>query len=1260
VDVIHDVWPDHAALTARFHSPATMSHVFTWPVPAAFPWPLQFGEDVKWESQDDPGAAYQVLWQNIESSAARACPFPIPARSLGRAQRLQRKKTRVPQFAPVKAGRQGDFQPAFHGTSLSHAQWIRQVRRFQAYARLANCNASHAGVQRAESWGAILRASGFAPDFVQWWRVSDHKAAGAPANCPEIPPDSATAWAMFDSLAMSLRALEKDLVKHSRQYAKFRRSQNPNIVFSDIRPPSVPGVDLLLQPIRATVEEVCEEEQKLVLGHACSFDTAKPIVCNGAPLQVIHHEEDAIWVEDCSGVESGAQVCQTRLLGTHQDLAKEFVDAWKERWMRHADVPPQRWETIIQFAKVHMPHNRFHWNSMTGNDLRRVISCKKSNSSHGLDGVRLSDLKKMPGPCLQAFSDMFHDAEITGRWPPQVVNGKVVSLAKVPTPGGPSDFRPITIFGLLYRCWSSFHAKRALNALEPHLPATLYGSRQGKHATQLWAKLLWAIECSHENQVELTGLVLDLQKAFNLLPRLAVFEIAAHVGIPGPVLVGWAGALSQMRRFFLIRHSLSEGVPSVTGFPEGCGLSCVAMVLVDAAFHRWLEVFFPLCTSLSYVDDWQVVCNHPDMLLGAKQALDRFVHAMDLVVDARKTFAWSVSSNGRKSLKTQGLRVVQAAKNLGAHVQFTRKHTNASLVDRVNSMQRIWPKLRVSASRYHIKIRALKVAAWPRALHAVAATSLSEATFQSLRAGAMKGVAADGAGSNACLQFGMIEHPMSDPQFWAIIQTFRCMRECGDARQLKPRLASLAFGESGCPENGISATLLLRLQTLLWHVTPAGLIQDCFGCFSLFSASLTEVTLRAQYAWQFVVAQKVSHRPGLANLHLADPGDTRGWLSTLPDDDQALFRKCLNGSHITQDGKVHCQEGSDDMCPYCLCTDSRFHRFWECERFVSLREQLPTDLRQLVPVLPEFLTAYGWSIKANTVTTWLQMLCDIPLPPMVIISPSVGVLHLFTDGSCMNQSIPSCRVASCAVVRAAPDLGGTSEVIALGPLPGMLQSAYRAEIFAVWQALVTARRHEGTSHIWSDCQAVVTRLRKLLAGAELRVNGAHFDLWQRVQEALQDFAVGQVLVTKVTAHQSMRSARTPLEEWCFWHNHIVDQAAGYAQWHRPPGFWDFYAKHVTEVERCRYISRQIQMVLLSISQAVVRDDSDADAIPRETLCETPPVPGHAWRPPSFLSAGQSSSLVRGYDGAHSVVMVLVFSGRYYLTSALGFALATIH
>ena len=1219
VEVLPDVWPDHSVLVGRFRALRLAPPTWIWPMPDSLPWPRYFAQNVVWSASDgDMTASYAGLWKNIESSACEQSPCPVASRMLGRAALLAPKKVQA-KFAPVKAGRKGDLQPEYFGPSLRHSQWMRQARRLQAFARLTTNESPQLGSQKAEAWGAVIRAKGFYTSFADWWWTMKFKTGGAPECCPMFPPNHDVAIAMFDSMVLAVRNFEMELRRSSRQYARYRRDQNPNLVFADIRPPAVPGVDVLLQPIRAVVESVDPDEGLIVLDSPCSFRPDVVIACAGRPLDVIHHSDDAIWVSDVEGVQLGDEVRQTRFVGSHADLEREFVQVWRDRWMRHADVPPERWNVITNFAKQHMPRIHAQWGSMQPSDVRQIVRCKKKSTSPGFDGVTLADLKSMPESVLSAFCDMFRQIEITGCWPSQLIDGRVVSLAKVQCPGSPADFRPITVFGLLYRIWSSFHSKHALSTLDSILPDTLYGSRPGRYAAQIWAKLLWTVEHSFLHSVDLTGVVADLQKAFNMIPRLAVFEIAGHIGLPGHMLVAWAGALSQMKRRFLLRGSLTQGVPSVTGFPEGCGLSCVAMVLIDHAFHLWMQAFFPMCTALTYVDDWQLLCSHSSMIIGAKRCLDQFVEAVDLQLDAKKTYAWSVTPQGRQCLRSGGFTVVLAAKNLGAHVQVSRKHTNATLMERIAGMVMLWPRLRLSACRYRAKVRALLVAAWPRALHAIAATAVSDATMHSLRTGALKGLDADWAGSNAWVHFGMVEHPLVDPEFWSIIQTIRCVRDCGDRQQVCHAMTELTSGSQVIPENSITSTLLSRLQTFGWHVDAFGKIHDMFGVFSLFHVSIAEIVLRAQWAWQCVVAQQVAHRPGLRDLHFADPVDTRAFLASISAADQELFHRCLNGSHITQEAKSYCQEGGSTLCPYCACTDSRFHRFWVCDQFQHERADVSPDVWKLIPDAPDFLTSYGWSVRPHTLFAWLQYLDALHVPPAVPFADQMRDVHIFTDGSCMNQAFPTCRLAAWAIVLADFDGPVDGCVLDSGPLPGLMQSSYRSEIFAVLRALQVMRQQTGKVSLWSDCKAVVTRLRKLLAGGEPKPNSAHADLWLCIHECLSDFRPGQVVITKVTAHVHISSARTPLEEWCCKSNAFADRAANLAQWRRPASFWSFFDKHVASTTACMRFSREVQQVILRISRAVVRNDDGKLDHDMDDVATSPPVPADAWQPVSALA-----------------------------------------
>ena len=254
----------------------------------------------------------------------------------------------------------------------------------------------------------------------------------------------------------------------------------------------------------------------------------------------------------------------------------------------------------------------------------------------GMDGITLHDLKCMPRPALQALCGFFDVAEQTGCWPTQLLQGRVSPLAKTETPSKPDDYRPITIFPVLYRAWGTWHARHAIRALDQFLSLGLYGSRPHRYAAQVWSKVLWCIEEAFHSEFVLSGCIADLTKAFNLLPREIVMEGLALMGLPFPVLKAWSGALANMQRFFQVHGCFGRPQLSTCGYPEGCALSCVAMMLIDELLHRWLAVSHPLVQTLTYADDWQLVTSNGEYLPEAFDRVLAFCDAIRVPIDDRK------------------------------------------------------------------------------------------------------------------------------------------------------------------------------------------------------------------------------------------------------------------------------------------------------------------------------------------------------------------------------------------------------------------------------------------------------------------------------------------------------------------------------------------------------------------------------------------------------------------------------------------------
>ena len=140
---------------------------------------------------------------------------------------------------------------------------------------------------------------------------------------------------------------------------------------------------------------------------------------------------------------------------------------------------------------------------------------------------------------------------------------------------------------------------------------------------------------------------------------------------------------------------------------------------------------------LTFADDWQLVTVDESSLNEAFDRMTQFSDHIRVPIDAKKTHFWATDSATRSALRQQRRPIAHHARALGAHMQFSRQHTNCIQMKRVLGMKSLWPRLRVSSSPYHLKTRALRVAAWPRALHGIAATLLSNEAYRSLRSGAM-------------------------------------------------------------------------------------------------------------------------------------------------------------------------------------------------------------------------------------------------------------------------------------------------------------------------------------------------------------------------------------------------------------------------------------------------------------------------------------------------------------------------------------------
>ena len=590
----HDRFPDHSVLKAFFDVGPNMAVRYLWPMPHPVPWEkVPDFPTVMDFAVGSPSDLFQDLWTQKESQARHSLTHAWHANMQGRGQRRQPLKRRG-WAAPPKKGRSIDFQPAFHGYHVQHARWMKQLRRLQNYHRWAVVHfrkaTSNDVLHGVFLWKSILKATGFVPSFSQWWISRHAPGFSDPGVVPEYPPPPALALAFCDSFSSEVVVLERRLLAAKTAARRCHHGRDKNLIYKDTKRPAPEPVSSLLDTTRARVIEVDADDVAVEFEPPGHFDDQRPVLLNDSPVRIIHATDTRLYLDDVTHAEPGALLRQERPVGALDEVFQAFHEQWRARWCRHDEVPHDRWEPLISFALRVLPKQPAPCLRLDGEVVRAEATAKKAHAAVGLDGISRNDVLKADANTLASVCSLYRRAEETGDWPQQITTGRVASLAKKEGAATTNEFRPITIFSLLYRLYSGLNARHLLNWCDTWTHPDVHGNRKGHSTAQLWRTIVTDIQTAYDRNLPLSGLTADIEKCFNCLPRWPILVIALHAGAPHTTLCAWAGALAAMTRRFKVRDSYSTGFLTSTGLAEGCALSCFGMLLLDDVLHRFIQV----------------------------------------------------------------------------------------------------------------------------------------------------------------------------------------------------------------------------------------------------------------------------------------------------------------------------------------------------------------------------------------------------------------------------------------------------------------------------------------------------------------------------------------------------------------------------------------------------------------------------------------------------------------------------------------------
>eukprot|EP00438_Fugacium_kawagutii_P033744 Skav209660 [mRNA] locus=scaffold2126:122984:134587:- [translate_table: standard] len=1154
-----DAFADHAALAGCFSLPTWSPTQTVWTMPAKVPWEAldkqtwdlaahQVGHHPEQSLQE----RFQQFSRDYEASFTGYIAAPggkLPPAACGRGQRIA-PETRPSACPLLKASRPGELKPAADTIGRTVQKWFQQLRRLQSmvHALRAAKQSLDAQLYRVSLWRAIRSARGFEDGWDAWWKQRPTRNVGLPLDFPTEVPALPLCEAIFEDFQHNYRRFESWHLRQRYKLLKLTFQEKRTRVFGALKTTTRTGLHYLVRTHSTTVRTVSADGAAMDLDEVAGLQL--PATLSIGALHIFLESTDLSRVP--LDPEWLVQAPQPALIRQHcvtpQAIQAELHRFWSPRWWQEQLPPESAWDPIIQFAQAYLPAQQMHYSPLSVEAWDEVISKFSARAARGPDGYDRLDVQYMPRAFKEELLDILQEGERTATWPQQLRPGFVQALPKREGACEADTHRPIIVYSILYRSWSSLRAKAILAHVHNLATEHQLGFMPGCEPADLWVLLQALLEGDHQRGTGLMGYVSDLRKAFETLPREPIKRLAVLLGIPGEIVNFWHAFLATTERRFVVHGETGPPVLSNVGYPEGCALSCAAMSLVGLTLHAYMRVYAPHCICLSFVDNLEIFAERFYHLQWGITCLETWIAMWRLELDAAKTYTWATTPGLRGTLQEYGHRVETAMKDLGAQMVYGCSHVIAEQRNRLQALDPLWPRLRAVPCPEPAKWMALQQAFWQRAFYGISICPISWSHLKTLRTEAMKALGYRRAGASPALRLFLLCPAQCDPGFFQVWTVFNTFLRIGQKHAaLFDEWQHYMDHYMGKQTHGPFAKLLEQCSYLGWSISVPGFF-DHYGVWhSMLSLSDKALYALLLDAWTWVVWGEVKHRKDMVGLHGIDRHVLLQAARQVPPHQQGLIRVLQDGTFQEPGQHAKYDLAQDSVCPLCHQADSMVHRLEECPALRSAWQASSLtpavvaqwDYHKKIRCLP---SANPWLGKFRAA----QCGVDECIGSRPLSSASSEHCHLFTDGTCHGGSITDYALAAWAVVCPARDTW-----VRRGALSGLQQTIDRAELRAGLAAVEYAVIQASSATIWTDSTYFAAGCNRLLLDSSDLPETTNLDLWQDLRNLLAPRQL-HLTVQHIPGHRMAPLHDQDVDDWSARWNARADLEASCAQRLHPP------------------------------------------------------------------------------------------------------------
>ena len=1284
---LRDVFADHSTLIANFKMPVNQVPLSRWPMTTKIPWP---SVDLQaWHAADvtapshvdfaDSTCFLRAFGQSYEGSFTGYCNelpnLALPPGACGRAAALA-PRIFLEQTPFVRPSRQGEEKAAAGTLTRPLCHWFKQLRRLQSLLHNLRSNSTSptAVSYRLLTWSSIRSAAGFAPNFVDWWPSRLHRVQGSPLLWPTCLPSVALLECLFMDFRTNYRAYESWHLCQQKRIAQEAMKESLGKAFKAVIGKPQLSLDHLEKRASASIVNVDP------VTHAVTVDSDIPCTekcvfrLDGVPASVVPVGPRSFQVHSDLLLCPGQELQVSEWLTDPVGILEEVRQFWALRWQRHAQVPAGQWDRVLQFIDAYTDPLPFEASPLSVAQWDVTNQRYQAHAARGPDSFDHLDLRRMPSSYKSALVSMFNSIESGLAWPQQLLLGTGHCLPKHSQAALINEYRPIIVYSVLYRSWASWRSTGFLKTLSQCCGPRVKGFLNHREAGDVWFMVQALIEGAHMTGTSLMGCSTDVEKAFESIPRRPLRRLALALGLPSCIVDAWFRFLDSQARRFSLSGIIGASTSSDCGLPEGCGMSVLGMTLLDHCWDVYQAVFAPASVPLSYVDNYAILSTSLLSLLRGFASLSTFMDMWTLRLDARKTYMWAVEPSFRAAIRQLGFSVKHISNELGGALAFSRRSPVSLQLERIQSLDSSWNALRRLQLPVRWKEQIIRQAFWPKALHAAVITPMPRRHLASLRTKAVRALGHGNAGAHPGIRLCLLSSsPDTDPAFYQLHRCFMdFLRLLRKAPSLLDVWRDVVMG-SARPTSGPFAKLNELCAQIAWTVTDPPCVEDHDGVLlNLLTIPTDALYYLLWEAWLQSLAREVAHRKdfdGLHGLHWFFSGGARGYDSL----QLAQLAALREGAFITRQHKGKFDLFTGDRCVHCGLLDSLDHRATTCPAYREVRSRHPEVLRRW--------SSEGTALRERLLLSRNPYLARLKFLLMQTedlsddysVLPKAGQRHdLFTDGSAHSASESPLGYAAWAVVSATHHC-----VLMSGPLPGLWQTANRAELFALLTAIKWCLHYDVNATLWSDSSYASTGLHALLDGNCVEYD-SNQDLWETLTTLVSQLRKDQIWVQHVSGH-SAQGAPDDLVAWMGYWNQAADTSAGIAQGFRSTAFfdgWSAYLAHEVAQNRTLRTFEAFQLDLAthqspSIPDWLLDDMEEEDtSLPlrvsvddHELWSETlPPNWQQIWRLSSEAKTFGTEFIcsIFEYLGAEEPQSASAFPVSWLELSALAFSLGFVH